>query len=186
MSTNPLAALLAPLRLYRLGAGSLVDGELAAYGAGFTVLEEAIRLLQDAARPTAASGEFLALHEIAAGLPPMEDVPDEIRRRIITLRKNTPASGGMGDLLIALEGCGLIGPKITQEDGHILLSAEGFLPGLSQAQILEMALRLMPAHIPARFGNTANTWDALDAAMPSWDALDLLGRSWDLLAAIGV
>jgi len=175
-SLNSLYELLRPLRLYALGRGSLIDAELAAYGAGFEPVDAALEELRGAAHPKLAHGPALDLHEEAVGLPIRAGVDDEARRELILRRLAWPFPTTRAGTEEALAGCGLIDPHIEEAPGALFISAAGIVPGMTADQCWELALRVMPAHLPVF--TKGPTWDEWDSAAKTWDERDGLGRSW--------
>jgi len=176
--------MLAPLRLYALGRGSLIDAELAAYGAGFALAEEEIARLAGAAHVCIAHGQALDLHEAAVGLPNRSRVDDGARRELILRRLSGPFPPTRAGTEEALGSCGLLDPRIEEREGVLFVSASGIAPGMSADQSWELALRVLPAHLPV-FA-LAPSWDEWDAAAKTWDERDALGRSWTELMLVGV
>ena len=181
-SLEKLYELLSPLWLYALGRGSLIDAELAAYGAGFAIIEEALARLKSAAFVQFASGPDLDLHEAAAGLPNREGVDDEARRELIGRRLSGPFPPTRAGTEEALGSCGLIDPRIEERDGVLFVSAAGIAPGMSADQSWELALRVLPVHLPV-FA-LGPSWDEWDGAAKTWDERDALQRSWTELSLV--
>lgn len=160
-----------------------MDAELAAYGAGFDLIERMLDSLISGIFPQTAPGELLAAHEAAAGLPPRPDADDASRLELILLRRCRPVSGSLAGIEDALRGCGLISPVLTWENGVLRLSAAGVADGLDAGTAVELALRLLPAHVSAVIGQS---WDDLDSLRHDWDYLDGQNLSWNELALGGV
>ena len=183
-SLNNLYALLAPLRLYALGRGSLIDSELHAYGAAFAIIERAIEELRCAPHPQLAEGKALDLHEQAVGLPHRGEVSDDLRQELILLRMAGPFPPTTAGMQQALAGCGLIGASIEERPGGLFISAREIAPGMSADDCWRLALDVLPAHLPAFIAG--KSWDELAVFGKTWDELDSLGRSWVEIALIGI
>jgi len=181
-SLEKLYEMLAPLRLYALGRGSLIDAELAAYGAGFAIVEDALRRAESAAHISFADGGALDLHEAAVGLPNRAGVCDQVRRELILRRLGGPFPATRAGTEEALGSCGLIDPQIEERDGALLVSVAGIAPGMTADQAWELALRVLPAHLPV-FA-LGQSWDEWDGAAKTWDERDALQRSWTELALV--
>ena len=183
-SLERLYELLRPLGLYALGRGSLIDAELAAYGAGFEVIEAALEELESAGHPQLATGRALDLHEAAVGLPERTGVDDNARRELILRRLSWPFPATRAGTEEALAGCGLLDPRIEERPGALFVSAGGLVPGMSADQCWELALRVLPAHLPV-FA-LGPTWDEWDDTAKTWDERDALERSWTQLGLLRV
>ena len=183
-SLKNLYALLSPLRLYALDRGSLIDSELHAYSAGFEMIQQAIGELKAAPHPQLATGQALDMHEQATGLPDRSGIPCETRRELILRRMAGPFPPTRAGTQEALAGCGLIGPSIEERPGGLFISAQGLAPGMSADDCWRLALKVLPAHLPAFIA--AKSWDELEAFGKIWDELDGLNRSWVEIALIGI
>ena len=181
-SLNRLYALLRPLGLYALGRGSLIDAELAAYDVGFEIIESAAGELESAAHPQTASGWALRLHEEAVGLPDRTGVDEHLRRELILRRLAWPFPATRAGTEEALASCGLIDPRIEETPDGLFVCAGAIAPGITADQCWELALRVLPAHLPV-FAKGPN-WDEWAAAAKTWDERDARGRSWTELALV--
>ncbi|MCL2857681.1 MAG: hypothetical protein FWE19_08210 [Oscillospiraceae bacterium] len=182
---NSLASLqdmLRSLGLYALGRGGLIDAELAAYGVGFEMIEDEVGELESVAHPELATGWALDLHEAAVGLPNRASVGEWARRELILRRLIGPFPSTLAGTEEALAGCGLLDPRIKETPDGLLVSAGGIVPGMTADQCWELALRVLPAHLPA-FA-MGPTWDEWDADTKSWDERDAQGRSWTEVALV--
>ena len=184
-SLSNLYRLLEPLRIYALHKNSLIDSELAAYGAGFDIIAA---MLEDARRGCfvqTAEGEALSLHEGAAGLPAREGAPEENRRELVLIRHLPPSSGDKAGLLEALQGAGLVSPQLEESPGKtgLLLSAGGIAPMLNGDTALRLAEQILPAHLMPE--TPGAKWDDIGALALKWDEWDVLGISWSEYALCG-
>ena len=183
-SLSNLYAMLRPLRLYALHRDSLIDSELHAYGAAFEMIETALETLRGAAHPQLATGGTLDLHEQAVGLPIRAGVPCDVRRGLILRRLSGPFPPTRAGMEEALAASGLVDPQIEEVRGALFVSARALAPGMSADECWQLALRALPAHLPAFIAG--KTWNELESLGRSWDALDALGRSWTELALTGI
>lgn len=185
-SLERIYRLLAPLRLYALGRDSLIDKELAAYGAGFALLEEELAALRRDILPLTALGEALSLHEAAVGLPPRGEAELQDRRRLILARLAEPPLPTAANAKALLAAAGLTDPEIAEEDGSVSLAAAGVAEGLSGELAWRLAEERLPAHLEIKTAAAGHDWDSLGEIALSWDGLDALERSWSLMAVCGI
>jgi len=183
-SLDSLYALLRPLRLYALRRGSLIDAELEAYDAAFALIEQSIAELEKAAHPQLAGGAALDKHEQAVGLPNRGAAPEAARRELILRRLSGPFPPTRAGTEEALASCGLKNPHIEESALGLFISASDVAPGMTADECWQLALRALPAHLPAFIAG--RSWDQLVAHARTWDVLDGLGRSWTELALVGI
>jgi len=86
---HTLYTLLEPLGLYKLRQNSLIDAELAAYGAGLSLVEQALEELHAQAFVQTAYGEGLLRHEKLVGLQERGGVALHTRRQLVLYRLST-------------------------------------------------------------------------------------------------
>lgn len=183
-SYHSLCRLLAPLRLYVLGGGGLVDCELKAYSAGFAMLRELIAETRRASALQTAEGDDLALYEMAVGLPPRPGVEPEKRRALVAGWRGL-SGGSVNRILAQLEACGLVNPTVTEgEDRALTVTVIGVAEGISPEEAWRLAADVLPAHLPA--GGPPAPWDELDSQERSWESWDAPGKSWTLWELTGV
>lgn len=184
-SVNRLSRLLSPLRIYALGQGSLIDKELEAYGAGFSLLEERLTQLEQDILPQTATPHGLDLHETAVGLP-KRNAPEASRRFLILsrmqrLRLPTPAGA-----LTLLTAAGLLDPEVYEEEGTLYLAASGVVEGLDPDVAWQLALESLPAHLAVETNARGHHWDSLNQLEVCWSVFDALEKCWSLLAFTGI
>jgi len=183
-SYKNLCGALAPLRIYALGRGGLIDCELLAYGAGFDLLSGEIAALKGGVFPQTAVGGNLALFEGAVGLPVRPGASVAQRQALVLRRMLGPFPPTLAGVEEALATCGLVDPQVEETALGLVVSARGVAPAMEIDDVWTLCLRALPAHLPALvFGQD---WDARDLLGRKWDDLDALGRSWTELAFAGV
>lgn len=183
-SVSRLCRLLSPLRIYALGQDSLIDQELKAYGAGFSLLEEQLALLEHDVLPQTATAKGLNLHEAAAGLP-TRNAPQQARRDLILARRQRPRLPTPAGALALLKAAGLLEPEVFEEEGTLFLAASGVAQGLDPDAAWQLALESLPAHLPVETNAQGRNWESLEALGLSCDAFDALEKCWSLLAFTG-
>lgn len=185
-SLRSLYQLLSPLGIYALGQNSLIDRELEAYGAGFALLEEAIRQLEEDLFVQTAQGQALSLHEEKVGLSPREGASAQERRNLILSRQRRLPLPSPGGVLELLERAGLLEPQFYEEMGRLYLTAGDVADCLDAGRAWDLALQGLPAHLEVLIAPEGRDWNALMALLLNWDAFDSLNRSWDALSIIGL
>ena len=184
-SVRRLPALLSPLRIYALGQNSLIDKELEAYGAGFSLLEEQLSRLEQDILPQTATSQGLDAHEMAVGLPKRSASTGE-RRALLLARKQRPFLPTPEGALELLKAAGLLDPEIYEGDGVLYLAASGVVQGLDADIAWQLALESLPAHLAVETNPQGHDWESLDQLEVTWNALDALDKSWTLLAFTGI
>ncbi len=183
-SVSRLYRLLSPLRIYALGQDSLIDKELDAYGAGFSLLEEQLTRLAQDILPQTATPKGLDLHEGAVGLP-TRNAPEQSRRDLILARRQRPRLPTPAGVLALLKATGLLNPEIYEEERALYLAASGVVPGLDPDAAWHLALESLPAHLAVETNARGRDWEGLEELGLSWDDFNALEKCWSLLAFTG-
>lgn len=170
-----LAQVLEGTGLYELTGSSPVDWELAAYGAGFALLEERFDQLLGDLFPATASREKLAqweeLFRPQRARASLEDCRETVQCRLAIQRDGfTPP-----DVQALLPGAGVRGLLLEGESG--LTVVLGRLLGVTQAEAQRELDQLLPAHLAWAWEESI-TWVAWDAYSHPFEEWDGLGLTW--------
>lgn len=172
---------LAGLQLYSLHRDSLVDKELAVYGAAFAVVEDALaRAAQDAFVQT-AGGAALARYEELVGLTPREGLDEAARRQLVLYRLGAAAFDFHYDGMVnSIRATGMeaeIGENPQQESITVRL-LRVVDPSLDLDGMKESVRAVLPAHLEAEFEMGELTWDLFDGGEIDWRRWDGTGMTW--------
>jgi hypothetical protein len=167
--------------LYELTGDSAVEWELAAYDAGFSLLEERFdRLLGDLFVDT-ASRERIAQWEVLFRDQPaqtnLEDCRESVRQRLSV----HPGCFTPQAVKAVLPAAGVRGLLLEEEKKLVVLL--GRLMGINQNEANLELDRLLPSHIPWSWDDSV-TWVALNAYPATFQDWDGLGRTWQELDQI--
>lgn len=177
-----ITALLAPLGLYRLGAGGPLEAELAAYRTGIAFVEQAAaQLLKDTFVQTAGE-EGLERWEYLLGIPLRRGVKEEIRReRILSSLAISPTDFTPQGVLNSLRGAGLAARLVeypTQQ--RLLVIGEGFIGGFDTIyDVMRSAFQMLPAHLEADFDIGGMTWLQFAELYPDWNSFEEQLKDWE-------
>lgn len=161
--------------LYTMTGSSPAEWELAAFGAGFALLEERFdRVLGDLFVDT-ASEEMLARWEKLFRPQPstggLEDSRDTVRQRFAVHPDGfTPQA-----VKNMLPGAGVRG--LLLEKGTSLVVVLGRLLGVNKEEANQELSQLLPSHLPWEWDESI-TWVALDAYSGSFRQWDEAGFAW--------
>lgn len=168
-------------KLYTLTGSSPVEWELAAYGAGFDLLEERFdRILGDLFVST-ASGEMLTQWEkLFRAQPSTDDL--SFRRETVKQRFAVHPDGFTPQAVAALlPGAGVQG--VLLESGEGLVVVLGRLLGINQAEANRELDQLLPSHLPWTLEDSIS-WVALDAYPKSFGEWGAKGLTWERLDGV--
>ena len=176
-----MRALLRPLGLYRLDGATLVDAELAAYGAGFALVEQELAELERESLIQTAEGYGLALREQAMELLLRPDAGLKKRRDLLLYRLAVAPTdytriGMYGSLLAAGLNAILVEDKVQQ---RLRIIENGFTGSYEDMDAIQEDVRkMLPAHLEADFDIGSLSWDQFDAADPTFDEFDAKDATW--------
>lgn len=177
----PLYEALAPLRLYRLRENSLIDRELAAYGAAFLVAEQ---LLSDAARQAfvqTADSDVLARYEELVGLAPRDGMDVDARRLLVLYRLGAaPFDFHYEGMVNSVRATGMEAEIVENPAGEsILVRCLGIVDASLDLDAMKRSVRaVLPAHLICEFEMGELTWDLFDGSAIDWDSFDNTGMTW--------
>lgn len=177
-----MQALLSPLRLYALGTGGLVDAELAAYAAAFSLLEEVFADIEKQAFVQTAEGEGLLRHERLVGLEERSGVGLEKRRELALYRLAVaPFDFHLEGMENSARAAGMEAQIIENCEGESLTVVSRRLidDSLDMDSVKARLETMLPAHLRIEFDIGVLTWDIFDAANPSWNDWDGVDFTWN-------
>lgn len=176
-----MKAVLEATGIYRITDGSPIDCELAAYEAGFEMVEAELEALLKDIFVVTASEEALTQHELNFR-PLKSNSPLELRRRMLLKRyAMQPTDFTQGDLENALEAAGVLGKVFENEgDGDIKGVMVDFarVYGINTAQAVLEVESIMPAHLPLNLNTSLVTWEWLDSLAKSFAELEEYSYTW--------
>ena len=160
-----LKALLEPLGVYDLGAGTINGAELAALGTGLdeigTQLETAEREALFARRPAAVT-------------------PEERRAAIAALLQIDGDSLTPEAINRTLGGCGIKAWAQEMGDGHLRVRfPEVAGVPLEFEQMKPIILDILPCHLEVEFYFRYLTWAECEAAGYTWAEIEEAGHTWE-------
>lgn len=167
--------------LYNLTGNSPVEWELAAYDAGFTLVEERFdRLLADLFVDTASRekiAQWESLFRTQPALGGLEDCRETLRQRF-SIHPDSFTFQAVSDFLPAAGVRGLL-----MENNGSLVILLGRLMGVNQKEAERELNRLLPSHIPWSWDESI-TWVALNAYPAAFEEWDGLEKTWEELDQI--
>lgn len=173
--------LLEPLGLYRLTGDTLVDKELLAYEAGFSLLEAQMdTLLREAFVPTAEE-EGLSLRESLYGVNLKGISGIEDRREMLTFRLSAmPSAFNKAGIVQALASVGIVGTldEAFDADGDCTmdLQVDNYLGPYTPAnQLLKLIMTILPAHLAVNCVFAISNWafyNHYDYTFTQWNNAD--------------
>lgn len=184
-SLDRMISLLAPLRIYRLGAGSRIDAELRAYAAALEPVERLLDQIEREAFVQTAAEESLRRYEAMVGLSERRDADPQSRRELVIYRLSVaPFDFTVPKMLDTVRAAG-IEARITESpaDEKLLIQTRDLIdPTLTMEQAQARLETLLPAHLEWELDFGTLTWNLFDEMNPdwnSWDAADFLWEDFD-------
>lgn len=184
--STALREALLPLGLYDLSPSSFVSRELDAYAAGFALVEEVLRRVEEDSFVSSCSGGALARWERLLGLPTQEAASLESRRETVLARLSIrPGDFTLPRLEQSVSGAG-VKVAITEHPPRGALSisfVDTLLEYEDWEQLKKQIQALLPAHLEAEFDVGVLTWemfDGFDLTFFSWDEEDFSWQWFDI------
>lgn len=164
--------------LYTMTGSTPVEWELAAFGAGFELLEDRFdKILGDLFLST-ASEEMLTRWESLFRPQPSTASLEDRRKSILARFAVHPDDFTPQGVKSMLPGAGVQGVLLENQDGLVVLL--GRLLGINQAEAERELDVLLPSHLPWEWDESV-TWVALDAYSKSFEAWDGMGLTCEQL-----
>ena len=179
---DDLKALLAPLGLYDLSAGTRNEAELFALGAALDGVDAALTAAEREALVPTAVGEGLALREALLPWRPAAETLAERRAAIRALLCIDGDSLTLAAVNRAIQGCGI--RVQVRETG--VGTVEVWFPGQQGVpaqfeRIRRILLDLLPCHLAVTFCFRYLSWEEFEGRSLSWAAVEAAGTTWEEL-----
>ena len=177
---DDLKALLAPLGLYDLSAGTRNEAELFALGAALDGVDAALTAAEREALVPTAVGEGLALREVLLPWRPAAETLAERRAAIRALLCIDGDSLTLAAVNRAIQGCGI--RVQVRETG--VGTVEVWFPGQQGVpaqfeRIRRILLDLLPCHLAVTFCFRYLSWEEFEGRSLSWAAVEAAGTTWE-------
>ena len=177
---DDLKALLAPLRLYDLSAGTRNEAELFALGAALDGVDAVLTAAEREALVPTAVGEGLTLREALLPWRPAAETLAERRAAIRALLCIDGDSLTLAAVNRAIQGCGIRAQ--VRETG--VGTVEVWFPGQQGVpaqfeRIRRILLDLLPCHLAVTFCFRYLSWEEFEGRSLSWAAVEAAGTTWD-------
>ncbi len=177
---DDLKALLAPLGLYDLSAGTRNEAELFALGAALDGVDAALTAAEREALVPTAVGEGLTLREALLPWRPAAETLAERRAAIRALLCIDGDSLPLAAVHRAIQGCGIRAQ--VRETG--VGTVEVWFPGQQGvpaqfARIRRILLDLLPCHLAVTFCFRYLSWEEFEGRSLSWAAVEAAGTTWE-------
>lgn len=177
---DDLKALLAPLGLYDLSAGTRNEAELFALGAALDGVDAALTAAEREALVPTAVGEGLALREALLPWRPAAETLAERRAAIRALLCIDGDSLTLAAVNRAIQGCGIRAQ--VRETG--VGTVEVWFPGRQGVpaqfeRIRRILLDLLPCHLAVTFCFRYLSWEEFEGRSLSWAAVEAAGTTWE-------
>ncbi len=183
-SLTDMIRLLRPLGLYSLEGGTLVDAELAAYGAGFALVEAQLGALERECFLQTAEDYGLSLREAAMQLFLRPQNTVEKRRELLLYRLAVaPNDYNFAGMTGSVRAAGL-NAQIVEDiaNERIRIVEDGYIGNFEDMDaVKEEVRRMLPAHLEADFEIGTLTWDIFDAADLTWTSFEAKDATWNQL-----
>ena len=179
---DDLKALLAPLGLYDLSAGTRNEAELFALGAALDGVDAALTAAEREALVPTATAEGLARWEAALPWRPAAGTLAERRAAISALLCVDGDSLTLEAVNRAIQGCGI--RARVQETG--IGTVEVWFPGQKGVppqfeRIRRILLDILPCHLAVTFCFRYLSWEEFEGRSLSWAAVEAAGTTWEEL-----
>ena len=177
---DDLKALLAPLGLYDLSAGTRNEAELFALGAALDGVDAVLTAAEREALVPTAVGEGLTLREALLPWRPAAETLAERRAAIRALLCIDGDSLTLAAVNRAIQGCGIRAQ--VRETG--VGTVEVWFPGQQGVpaqfeRIRRILLDLLPCHLAVTFCFRYLSWEEFEGRSLSWAAVEAAGTTWE-------
>lgn len=184
-----LAQHLAPMKLYQLSQNSLVTAELAAYEAGFALVEALFQQVKDNCFIQTCAKERLIQWEKLLLIPSSENISEQSRREILLYRLAVaPGDFYAEGMERSIKSTGVDATIIEHPPLGKLTIVFNFVFG--QYENLDSVKRqiysILPAHLEAEFDIGGLTWAEFDQKNYSFADLDTKDFTWQWFDVNGV
>jgi hypothetical protein len=178
----PLCRKLEPLKLYSLGAGSLVAAELAAYETALGDLESRLKNALAQAFVQTATDEGLTRHELAAGMKPRPELDPARRRALVLYRKSVaPFDYNLSGMLNSIRAAGMHADIIQNyAEESLAIVSHGLIDTFLTIEDAKASLaKMLPAHLETVLDMGGITWEMLEQRVSDWGFWDSRDFTWE-------
>lgn len=175
-----LTALLHPLGIYDLTAGSANESELYALGKALDGVGEALETAEREAHIVTAEDVGLRLREALFAKRNAAQTTQQRRDAIIALMQIDNRSLTTEAINRTLRGCGIRAIAAEAEPGHLVVSFPE-VAGVPDnfEQIRSVILDIMPCHLETEFFFRYLTWDECRRQAFTWQSIEAAGYIWE-------
>ena len=175
-----LKALLEPLGVYDLGAGTINGAELAALGTGLDEIGTQLETAEREALTATAEDQGLSRREALFARRPAAVTPEERRAAIAALLQIDGDSLTPEAINRTLGGCGIKAWAQEMGDGHLRVRfPEVAGVPLEFEQMKPIILDILPCHLEVEFYFRYLTWAECEAAGYTWAEIEEAGHTWE-------
>ena len=175
-----LKALLGPLGVYDLSAGTLNESALWALGAGLDQVDEALEHAEREALTATAEDEGLSRREALFARRPAAPTTALRRQAINALMAIDGDSLTPESIDRAISGCGIQAKAVELGGGHIrILFPEVVGEPAEFGQIQKIILDIIPCHLETEFYFRYLTWAECEAAEMTWQSVEAAEHTWE-------
>ena len=177
---DDLKALLAPLGLYDLSAGTRNEAELFALGGALDGVDAALETAEREALVSTAVGEGLTLREVLLPWRPAAETLAERRAAIRALHGIDGDSLTLAAVNRAIQGCGIRAQDHETGVGtvEVLFPGQKCVPAQFE-RIRRILLDILPCHLAVRFCFRYLTWEEFEERALPWAAVEAAGTTWE-------
>lgn len=159
------------------GTDRLFSAEMAAYGAGLSILFEEVEQCRRNLFVQTADAETLGRFEKLFRIIPSESDVETRRAMLLKRGSVTPADHTKAALEEQLLAAGIRGNIVENHEGGVYVNVQEVL-GISQEAAAYEAATFLPAHLPCVMDFGVNTWDTVDAREMTFDEMDAADSTW--------
>ena len=175
-----LSALLAPLRFYDLGEGSINGSAVYAAGRGLDAVSAVLDEVEREALTATAEEEGLARREALFARRPAADTVQARREAIAALLQIDGDSLTPSAINHTIRGCGIRAEAQEIDTGHLRVTFPEVAGVPSEfEQIQDIILDILPCHLEVEFYFRYLTWAECEAAEMTWASVEAAGHTWE-------
>lgn len=180
MYESYLRALLEPLGVYDLTAGTLNRAELAALGCEMDAVSDRLDAVEQETVTATAEAEGLTRREALFLRRPAAVTAEERRAAIAALMQIDGDSLTPSAINLTLRGCGIKARALELGDGQlrVVFPEVAGIPAEFD-QIRPIILDILPCHLEVEFYFRYLTWEECEQAGWTWDAVEAAEHTWE-------
>lgn len=175
-----LKALLGPLGVYDLSAGTLNESALWALGAGLDQVDEALEHAEREALTATAEDEGLSRREALFARRPAAPTTALRRQAIHALLAINGGSLTPEGIDQAISGCGILARAVELGEGRVRIVFPGVVGEPAEFEkIQSIILDILPCHLETEFYLRYLTWQECEAAEMTWQSVEAAQHTWE-------